>query len=287
MVQSQHMDVPIIQLSNLSKTYGSIEAVRSLSFSIARGEVFGLLGPNGAGKTTTIKMLTMLARPSSGSATVDGLSIAADKRDIKRRISVVPQENNFDRELTAYENLHIYSMLHGLPHSQRKIQECLELVDLWDRRDSLINKFSGGMQRRLLIARALLSEPKVLFLDEPSIGLDPQIRRQMWDVIRKTRIEGRTVVMTTHYIEEAEALCDRVGIMAKGSLIALDTPANLMASVGEYVVEYVDDDGRLVQQICRDREEAHARSQGRECCVTIRKSNLEDVFLKLTGARIE
>lgn len=281
------MDVPIIQLSNLSKTYGSIEAVRSLSFSIARGEVFGLLGPNGAGKTTTIKMLTMLARPSSGSATVDGLSIAADKRDIKRRISVVPQENNFDRELTAYENLHIYSMLHGLPHSQRKIQECLELVDLWDRRDSLINKFSGGMQRRLLIARALLSEPKVLFLDEPSIGLDPQIRRQMWDVIRKTRIEGRTVVMTTHYIEEAEALCDRVGIMAKGSLIALDTPANLMASVGEYVVEYVDDDGRLVQQICRDREEAHARSQGRECCVTIRKSNLEDVFLKLTGARIE
>lgn len=281
------MDVPIIQLSNLSKTYGLIEAVRSLSFSIARGEVFGLLGPNGAGKTTTIKMLTMLARPSSGSATVDGLSIAADKRDIKRRISVVPQENNFDRELTAYENLHIYSMLHGLPHSQRKIQECLELVDLWDRRDSLINKFSGGMQRRLLIARALLSEPKVLFLDEPSIGLDPQIRRQMWDVIRKTRIEGRTVVMTTHYIEEAEALCDRVGIMAKGSLIALDTPANLMASVGEYVVEYVDDDGRLVQQICRDREEAHARSQGRECCVTIRKSNLEDVFLKLTGARIE
>lgn len=287
MVQSQHMDVPIIQLNHLSKNYGPIEAVRSLSFSIARGEVFGLLGPNGAGKTTTIKMLTMLARPTSGSATVDGLSIVADKRDIKRRISVVPQENNFDRELTAYENLHIYSMLHGLPHSQRKIQECLELVDLWDRRDSLINKFSGGMQRRLLIARALLSEPKVLFLDEPSIGLDPQIRRQMWDVIRKTRIEGRTVVMTTHYIEEAEALCDRVGIMAKGSLIALDTPANLTASVGEYVVEYVDDDGRLVQQICRDREEAHTRSQGRECCVTIRKSNLEDVFLKLTGARIE
>jgi len=277
----------MITITNLAKTYGAIRAVNDLSLTIGSGEVFGLLGPNGAGKTTTIKMLTMLARPTSGSATIDGLSIAADKIAIKRRISVVPQENNFDRELTAYENLHIYSMLHGLPHSQRKIQECLELVDLWDRRDSLINKFSGGMQRRLLIARALLSEPKVLFLDEPSIGLDPQIRRQMWDVIRKTRIEGRTVVMTTHYIEEAEALCDRVGIMAKGSLIALDRPANLMASVGEYVVEYVDDDGRLVQQICRDREEAHARSQGRECCVTIRKSNLEDVFLKLTGDRIE
>ncbi len=277
----------MIEAHGLTKRYGEALAVDNLDLQVRAGEVFGLLGPNGAGKTTTIKMLTMLARPTSGSATIDGLSIAADKIAIKRRISVVPQENNFDRELTAYENLHIYSMLHGLPHSQRKIQECLELVDLWDRRDSLINKFSGGMQRRLLIARALLSEPKVLFLDEPSIGLDPQIRRQMWDVIRKTRIEGRTVVMTTHYIEEAEALCDRVGIMAKGSLIALDRPANLMASVGEYVVEYVDDDGRLVQQICRDREEAHARSQGRECCVTIRKSNLEDVFLKLTGDRIE
>lgn len=277
----------MIQLNNLAKMYGEIEAVRSLSLSIAQGEVFGLLGPNGAGKTTTIKMLTLLAHPTSGSAMIDGLSIASDKLEIKRRISVVPQENNFDRELTAYENLLIYSMLHGIGGASRKIQECLELVDLWDRRDSLINKFSGGMQRRLLIARALLSEPKVLFLDEPSIGLDPQIRRQMWDVIRKTRIEGRTVVMTTHYIEEAEALCDRVGIMAKGALIALDTPRNLTAMVGEYVVEYVDGEGRLVQQICRDREEAHAHSQGRECCVTIRKSNLEDVFLKLTGARIE
>ena len=155
----------MITITNLAKTYGAIRAVNDLSLTIGSGEVFGLLGPNGAGKTTTIKMLTMLARPTSGSATIDGLSIAADKIAIKRRISVVPQENNFDRELTAYENLHIYSMLHGLPHSQRKIQECLELVDLWDRRDSLINKFSGGMQRRLLIARALLSEPKVLFLD--------------------------------------------------------------------------------------------------------------------------
>lgn len=277
----------MIQLSSLSKTYGTIRAVHKISLSIARGEVFGLLGPNGAGKTTTIKMLTLIAQPTSGSASIDGLSIAADRQEIKRRISVVPQENNLDRELTAYENLQIYSMLHGLSDYRQKIQECLHLVDLWGRRDSLINKFSGGMQRRLLIARALLTNPTVLFLDEPSIGLDPQIRRQMWEVIRKTRIDGRTVVLTTHYIEEAEALCDRVGIMAKGSLIALDTPANLLATVGEYAVEHVNGEGKLMQQICRNLDEARAAAQGRECCVTIRKSNLEDVFIKITGDRIE
>lgn len=277
----------MITITGLAKTYGTIRAVHDLSLSIGGGEVFGLLGPNGAGKTTTIKMLTLLASPTAGSATIDGLSIASDKLQIKRCISVVPQENNLDRELTAYENLQIYSMLHGISDYRTKIEACLNLVELWDRRDSLINKFSGGMQRRLLIARALLSDPKVLFLDEPSIGLDPQIRRQMWDVIRKTRIDGRTVILTTHYIEEAEALCDRVGIMTKGTLIALDTPANLLSMVGEYVVEYVNGEGKLMQLICRNREEAHAAAQGRECCVTIRKSNLEDVFIRLTGDRIE
>ena len=178
-------------------------------FSIGRGEVFGLLGPNGAGKTTTIKMLTLLARPTSGDATIDGLNIVSDKKAIKQCISVVPQENNIDRELTAHENLLIYSMLHSVPDREAKIRTSLELVDLWDRHDDVVSKFSGGMQRRLLIARALLAEPSVLFLDEPSIGLDPQIRRQMWDIIRKTRIDGGTVLITTHYIEEAEALCDR------------------------------------------------------------------------------
>ena len=200
---------------------------------------------------------------------------------------MVPQENNLDRELTAYENLLIYSLLHGVPDREERIQICLGFVDLWDRRNDLVTGFSGGMQRRLLIARALISEPSVLFLDEPSIGLDPQIRRQMSDIIRKTRMEGRTVVITTHYIEEAEALCDRVGILAKGSLIALDTPSNLKASVGDYIVEFVNDQGKLIQSICKDREEAHKVAHCEECNVTIRKSNLEDVFIKLTGERIE
>jgi ABC-2 type transport system ATP-binding protein len=168
-----------------------------------------------------------------------------------------------------------------------EIEAMLRAVDLWERKDSVVAHFSGGMQRRLLLARALLPRPQVLFLDEPSIGLDPQIRRQMWDMIRKTKIEGRTIVLTTHYIEEAEALCDRVGILSKGRLIALDTPQSLKAIVGEFVVEFISQEGKLLQQICRDPEEAHRLAKQRENGVTIRKTNLEDVFIKLTGERIE
>jgi ABC-2 type transport system ATP-binding protein len=200
---------------------------------------------------------------------------------------VVPQENNLERELTAYENLLLYAMLHRVEDRQRRIEEYLRMVDLWDRRDSVVSGFSGGMQRRRLVARSLLPAPSILFLDEPSIGLDPQIRRQLWDIIRKTRMDGRTVVITTHYIEEAEALCDRVGILAKGTLIALDTPDRLKHSVGEYIVEHVDGEGRLVQRICRSREEAHEAAKRERNGVTIRKTNLEDVFIKLTGERIE
>jgi len=277
----------MIAVSALTKQYGEITALRDLTLDIGQGEVFGLLGPNGAGKTTTIKMLTLLSIPTSGSASIDGFDIKAGRDEIKKRISVMPQENNLDRDLTAYENLMIYSMLHSIRDSERKIRECLEIVDLWDRRDSVVSGFSGGMQRRLLIARALITEPSVLFLDEPSIGLDPQIRRQMWDIIRKIRIDGRTVVLTTHYIEEAEALCDRVGILSRGTLIALDSPSNLKAQIGAYVVEYVNGDGRLIQQMCRCRKEANLVAQRIDCRVTIRESNLEDVFISLTGERIE
>jgi ABC-2 type transport system ATP-binding protein len=277
----------MIEVTGLSKYYGKIRAVENLSFRIEQGSVFGLLGPNGAGKTTTIKMLTTLSKPDAGHCFIAGYDVVQQPLEVKRLMGVAPQENNLDRELTAYENLVIYSMLHGVPDRETKIRSCLELVGLWDRRDGLVMQFSGGMQRRLLIARALLSEPAVLFLDEPSIGLDPQIRRQMADIIRKTRIDGRTVVLTTHYIEEAEALCDRVGILARGSLIALDTPDNLKAMVGEYIVECVNDEGKLVQEICKTRDQADRVAQGLECGITIRRFNLEDVFVKLTGERIE
>lgn len=277
----------MIEVTGLTKRYGEIKAVDNVSFKIERGTVFGLLGPNGAGKTTTIKILTTLSKPDSGQCLIEDLDVVVDSIAVKKLIGVVPQENNLDRELTAYENLVIYSLLHRAPNRAAKIQQYLQFVDLWNRRDSLVSTFSGGMQRRLLIARALISEPSVLFLDEPSIGLDPQIRRQMSDIIRKTRMEGRTVVITTHYIEEAEALCDRIGILEKGTLIALDTPSNLKASVGDYIVEFVNDQGKLIQSICKDREEAHTIAHCKECSVTIRKSNLEDVFIKLTGGRIE
>lgn len=277
----------MIELKDLTKRYGKITAVDRLSLRIDRGSVFGLLGPNGAGKTTTIKMLTTLTKPDSGRCTVGGFDVASDAVAVKRLMGVVPQENNLDRELTAYENLQIYGMLHQVSHAEPKIRSCLELVDLWDRRDGIVSRYSGGMQRRLLIARSLLTEPLVLFLDEPSIGLDPQIRRQMWDIIRKTSLDGRTVVITTHYIEEAEALCDHVGILAKGSLIALDTPDNLKAMVGEFIVECVNEDGKLIQHMCKTRGDANDVARTTECGVIIRKSNLEDVFIKLTGERIE
>jgi len=277
----------MIETVELTKKYGEVRAVERLSFTIPQGEVFGLLGPNGAGKTTTIKMLTTLSKPDSGRCTIDGFDVVKNPLEIKRRIGVVPQENNLDRELTAFENLLIYGMLHHVKDRNQEIKAALMMVGLWERKDSEVTHFSGGMQRRLLLARALLPQPSILFLDELSIGLDPQIRRQMWDMIRKTKIQGRTVILTTHYIEEAENLCDRVGILSRGRLITLDTPANLKASVGEYIVEQIDHEGKLRQTICKSPEEARELARNKEAGVTIRKSNLEDVFIKLTGERIE
>ena len=277
----------MIEAESLTKNYGPIRAVDRVSFKIPHGQVFGLLGPNGAGKTTTIKMFTTLSIPNSGRCLIDDFDVVKNPLAIKLRIGVVPQENNLDRDLTAYENLLIYGQLHRVKDIRRGIEGMLRAVDLWERKDSAVTNFSGGMQRRLLLARALLPKPLVLFLDEPSIGLDPQIRRQMWDMIRMTKIEGRTIVLTTHYIEEAEALCDRVGILSKGRMIALDSPQNLKAIVGEYVVEFISPEGKLIQQICRNPEEAHGLAKQRENGVTIRRTNLEDVFIKLTGERIE
>ncbi len=276
-----------IEVEGLVKEYGSIRAVDSVTFEVKRGEVFGLLGPNGAGKTTTIKILTTLTRPSSGKAFIMGIDVREHPELVKPHMGVVPQENNLDRELTAYENMLIYGMLHNVKALPSKIEERLKMVDLWERRDEPVERLSGGMQRRLLIARALLPEPPILFLDEPTVGLDPQLRREIWDTIRRIKVQGRTILLTTHYIEEAEILCDRVGILSRGRLIALDTPKNLKAMVGEYVVEFLRKDGSIEWVICKDREEAHRVAMGINNSVTIRKSNLEDVFIKLTGERIE
>jgi ABC-2 type transport system ATP-binding protein len=277
----------MIQVINLTKTYNGKKAVDAVTFTLEKGRIFGLLGPNGAGKTTLIRMLTTLTKPDSGSCTVAGFDVRKNSAELKKIMGVMPQENNLDRELTAYENLLIYGMLHRVDDLHRRIDETLGIVGLSERKDSIVSHFSGGMQRRLLLARSLMTSPMVLFLDEPSIGLDPQIRRQMWDIIRKAKMDGRTVMITTHYIEEAEALCDRVAILSKGKLIALDSPDNLKAQIGEYLVEYVDGEGHLVQQICQSRSEAQNVAARCENGVTIRKSNLEDVFIKLTGERLE
>lgn len=277
----------MIRIENISKNYGNVRAVQNLSFEIKKGEIFGLLGPNGAGKTTTVKILTTLTKPDRGACFIDGINVIDNPEEIKKIIGVVPQENNLERELTVYENLLIYGMLHGVKDLKRKIDEILKALEITEKKHSVVTNLSGGLQRRTLLARALLPEPKVLFLDEPSIGLDPHIRRQLWQIIRRIKAEGKTVLLTTHYIEEAEALCDRVGILSHGNLIALGTPAELKRDVGEYVVEFTDKDGRLLSEVCHSREQAYEIAKQRADGVTIRKSNLEDVFVKLTGERIK
>jgi ABC-2 type transport system ATP-binding protein len=277
----------MIHIENLTKDYGKVRALDSLSLEIGQGEIFGLLGPNGAGKSTTIKILNTLVKPTSGQALLAGIDVVKNPLAIKQRIGVVPQENNLDRDLTAFENLKIYGLLHHVRDLPQKIEDHLKSVDLWDRRHDPVQTFSGGMQRRLLIARSELGNPQILFLDEPTIGLDPQIRREIWNRIRRIRTQGGTILLTTHYIEEAEALCDRVGILAKGKLIALDSTENLKKMVGEYVVEYVNKDGSKIYQMCRSREDAQCHLDQAENGMTFRKANLEDVFVRLTGERIE
>jgi ABC-2 type transport system ATP-binding protein len=277
----------MIFTDNLGKRYHDLVALEGLSLRISAGEIFGLLGPNGAGKTTTIKILTTLARPIWGVARVQGFDVLRERMAVKELIGVCPQEINLDRELTASENLWIYGKLHRTPDLKARIRELLEFGDLQDRADSLVRDFSGGMQRRLLILRALVSRPRVLFLDEPTVGLDPQVRRQLWGLIQDLKSEGITVILTTHYIEEAEMLCGRVGVLNRGRLIALDTPRALVAQVGGYVVE-TSNDGRRQYLLIRDKKEAYAyaRSQAEPAEVIIRQTNLEDVFIQLTGERL-
>lgn len=277
----------MIELRQLSKQYGNIQAVTGLDLKINRGEIFGLLGPNGAGKTTTIRMLTMLTRPSSGTALINGYEINRDFSKIKKEIGVVPQHMNLDEELTARENLELHGRLHKMPRFQRqqRIQELLAYVELADRAHDLAGKFSGGMKRRLMIARALMHYPSVLFLDEPTAGLDPQTRRKIWDLIRRMNSEGMTVLLTTHYIEEAEVLCHRVGIMDRGRLIALGTPAELKKRAGEVVVEAFSRSG-TEYRFFANREQALEYAGSHTENVVIREANLEDVYVELTGRKV-
>ena len=244
--------VPAIAVRGLVKNFGEVRAVRGVDFEVATGEVFGFLGPNGAGKTTTINMLCTLAKPSGGSATVAGHDVVRERDDVRRNIGLVFQDPTLDGYLTAAQNLKLHAELYGVQSNlvKPRMQQVMEMVGLWDRKDSPVATFSGGMRRRLEIARGLMHSPRVLFLDEPTIGLDPQTRRSIWTYIRELKErEEITIFMTTHYMDEAE-WCDRIAIMDHGQIVALDAPETLKAGVGrDRVSIHTDDDQAAIAAI--------------------------------------
>jgi ABC-2 type transport system ATP-binding protein len=301
----------VITVTKLVKRYGTVEAVRGIDLTVRRGEIFGFLGPNGAGKSTTISVLCTLLKPTSGTASIAGLDVNRDPDGIRSRIGLVFQDPSLDVQLTARENLLFHAMAYGVPRGQRKarISQALVTVDLVDRADALVSTFSGGMKRRLEIARGILHHPEVLFLDEPTQGLDPQTRANVWDHLREIRATtGLTVFMTTHYMEEAE-WCDRIAIIDHGTIVALGSPDELKAQVGgDIVVVSTADNARAVEEIARklgatalvDGESLRIEvSDGSAFVpqlvmalsmpvenVTVRRPSLDDVFLKLTGRAI-
>ena len=241
-----------VSVSGLTKRYGEIEAVRGIDFEVAAGETFGFLGPNGAGKTTTIKILCTLALPSSGHATVAGHDVLRERDAVRRNIGLVFQDTTLDSYLTAAQNMRFHAELYAVPKAavEPRMRQVMEMVGLWDRRDSLVSTYSGGMQRRLEIARGLLHAPRVLFLDEPTVGLDPQTRVSIWNYINDLkRREDITIFLTTHYMDEAEN-CDKIAIIDHGQIVAIDTPAALKASVGKDRVQInTTDDQAAIREL--------------------------------------
>jgi ABC-2 type transport system ATP-binding protein len=301
---------PAVEVHGLTKRYGDLVAVDGIDFSVTQGEIFAFLGPNGAGKSTTIKMLCTLAHPTSGRAMVAGFDVGTQAKSVRRHIGLVFQEQTLDDQLTAEENLRFHAVLYGVPHDQvdARITRVLELVALSDRRKDLVSTYSGGMARRLEIARGMLHTPKVLFLDEPTVGLDPQTRALIWeDIQRLRREEGVTIFLTTHYMDEAEN-AERIAIIDHGSIIALDTPDVLKASVGSDTVEVetADDEAALASlklagyKVERTESGVTAFVADEEAAVgsivaaagvpvrTVRahRPTLDDVFLHFTGREI-
>jgi ABC-2 type transport system ATP-binding protein len=303
----------IIEAAQLSRTFGERIAVQSLDLAVAQGELFALLGPNGAGKTTTIALLCTQLTPSSGTARVAGFDIASQAGQVRSRIGLVFQDPSLDEQLTAWENLDFHARIYAMPRAlfRQRAAELLALVELADRKDDVVRSFSGGMRRRLELARGLLHQPQVLFLDEPTVGLDPQTRRAIWEYLTALRQrQGVTILLTTHYLEEAEG-CDRVAIMDHGRLIALDTPAALKAGLGGDVVSFAPSDADAATRILAARGLAPRPSpngliievgQGEQFVpelvsllaasgvqlnsVGVSRPSLEDVFIKLTGRAI-
>ncbi|OAG28347.1 ABC transporter ATP-binding protein [Thermodesulfatator autotrophicus] len=279
-----------IKVENLIKRYGAITALKGISFSVKPGELFALLGPNGAGKTTTIRILCGLTRPTEGKAFFYEIDVFKRPLQAKKMVGLVPQAINLDLELTLKENLLIHGLLFGLSHEQirKRSEKLLRFAELWERANVKVKTLSGGMRRRLLIIRALLHEPRILFLDEPTVGLDPHIRRKLWGLIKSIQQKGTTILLTTHYIEEAEFLADRVAFIDAGRLVALDTPQALIKQLGEYAVDLVRGT-ELETRFFPSREDAEEftlkLSQKVES-VILRRVNLEDAFVHFTGRKV-
>ncbi|MDU1443449.1 MAG: ABC transporter ATP-binding protein [Clostridium cochlearium] len=277
----------MLNIRNLTKKYGSLTAVNELNLEIPKGEFFGLLGPNGAGKSTTIRMISTLTPSTSGDIIINNKNMDRNLKEVKMKIGVVPQGNNLEVEMTAWENLELHGRLYNMPKDVRRkrIEELLEFTELTKRADDLVKGFSGGMKRKLMIARALMHNPDLLLLDEPTVGLDANARRKMWDLLKTLKEQGLTVLLTTHYIEEAEVLCDRVGIIDGGRLMQLNSPKKLIEEVGKYTVEYFEN-GETKEEFFQQREDAAKFAAELQGSVNIRPSNLEDVFIKLTNRRV-
>jgi ABC-2 type transport system ATP-binding protein len=230
----------MIHVKNLVKTFANFNAVNDVSFDVAAGEIFAFLGPNAAGKTTTIKMLTTLLHPTSGAIKLDGLDPRTHQNEVRKRFGIVFQDPSLDGDLTAWENMEIHGVLYHVPHKLRRhrAEELLKLFELWDRRNEQVKKFSGGMKRRLEIARGFLHTPKILFLDEPTLGLDPQSRNQLWNHVRSVNeSEGVTVFLTTHYMDEADRVAHRIGVIDHGKLVAQGTPVEIKEQTGAATLE--------------------------------------------------
>ena len=300
-----------ITVRQLTKRYGEIEAVRGIDFEVAPGETFGFLGPNGAGKSTTIKILCTLARPTSGLASVAGHDVVSERDAVRRNIGLVFQDTTLDNYLTGAQNLRFHAELYAVPSAAvaPRMKQVLDMVGLWDRRDSLVSTYSGGMQRRLEIARGLLHAPHVLFLDEPTVGLDPQTRSSIWQYINELKQrEDITIFLTTHYMDEAEH-CDRIAIIDHGQIVAIDTPEALKASVGKDRVQISTDDDQAAIAGLAERFGLEAAlheglvtfsvESGEEFVprlfaelgmsirsVSVARPSLDDVFMSYTGRTI-
>ncbi|MGB9761556.1 MAG: ABC transporter ATP-binding protein [Caldimicrobium thiodismutans] len=284
------MTILALEIKDLKKNYGARKALKGISFQIFKGELFSLLGPNGAGKTTTLRIISGLTTPTSGNIYIFGKDLFEDELWAKRRIGLVPQQINLDLELTVEENLFIHGLLFkmSLKEIKEKIEELLEMADLSERRESKVKELSGGLRRRLLIVRALMHSPELLLLDEPTVGLDPHIRRKIWSFIKNIQAKGTTILLTTHYMEEAETLSDRVAFINKGEIVAIDTPSNFIKKLGNYAIDIFSDNGINTQffQTKEEAEETFLRLSQKYNYVSFRKITLEDVFIKLTGERV-